>query len=214
MSTKPATANDPAVTAADVASAEQEAAEAQELVKQLEEAVLNGDDNVSHEQLRDQKSLAEYARLRAESTRRKVAALKAAERLAQCEALRSEIEAYAVDGGEHLAELLKASTDKMLEFHAAVKERNDRITDWRTRAGALGIPAHTTSRAEHGGLSLVPQGPLFAGKRRVEFLSAGQYAGEAAGIVLQAGLRITPNTGADGTVFDKLAAIDAETASA
>ncbi|MEU9002979.1 hypothetical protein [Streptomyces sp. NPDC048551] len=56
----------------EIAAAEQEAAEAEQLLDALEEAVRDGNAEVTPQQLTEQRELGRFARLRAEAARRKV----------------------------------------------------------------------------------------------------------------------------------------------
>lgn len=215
------TPSDPdVVTDADVEAAETAAQEAQDLVAELENKVLNGDVTVTPEEIVAQESLGRFARLRAAATRRKAAKSKETARLLACEALYDDIDAHATDGGEHLATLLHAVEDAITAFSASVTERNSTIQVWRERALALDIPNHAAPVAPpttHGRVGLAPNGRdgVIAGRRAVKPLDATFYLNEVLGKLKTAkviGERIVPNGLATDAVYTSLSAVDAPAA--
>lgn len=145
------------VTDADVAAAEAAATEAQALVTELEEKVLNGDDTVTPDEIVAQESLGRFARLRAESTRRKAVKSKEAARLRACEALYADIDTYASGEGKRFGPMFQAIYDAKAAFKTAVEERNAEVRTWRQRAEALEVAVddgRPTPRASDGRVAL------------------------------------------------------------
>ncbi|WP_113717305.1 hypothetical protein [Arthrobacter dokdonensis] len=162
----------PEVTDADVDAADAAAKEAQDLVAELEEKVINGDDTVTPDQIVAQESLGRFARLRAAATRRKADAAKEAARLRDCQILHDEMTDYASKDGQRLANLYQAIYDAREEFQAVVEERNATVASWHRRAEALGIaqddgrpvPKENDGRVSlgRGTLSIRTEGTVFA----------------------------------------------------
>lgn len=132
-------ATEPEVTDADVAAADAAAKEAQDLVTELEQKVINGDETVTPDQIVAQESLGRFARLRAAATRRRADAAKEAARLRDCQILHDEIAAYATGDGERLATLYQAIFDAREAFETVMEERNEFVASWHRRAIVLGI---------------------------------------------------------------------------
>jgi len=122
-----------------VAAADAAAKEAQELVTELEQKVINGDESVTPDQIVAQESLGRFARLRAAATRRKADAAKEAARLRDCQILHDEIAAYATGDGERLATLYQAIFDAREAFRTVMEERSEFVLSWYRRAEALGV---------------------------------------------------------------------------
>lgn len=159
---------------AEVTAAEQEAAEAAQLVGTLEERVREGDDSVTVEEIAGARELGRFARLRAEAARRKAEKAKRMARLAACEELRAEIEQHATGAGAELSSLLQAAQDAVSAFVTAVDERNVRIHAWHQRMQALGVPEHLAPiapPAEHGRLGYRGQS-VIAGMRHMDRTAA------------------------------------------
>jgi hypothetical protein len=203
-----------------VAAAEQEAAEAEQLAAALEERVREGDDSVTSEQIASARELGRFARLRTEATRRKAEKAKAAARLAACEALRADVEAYADGSGDRFAELLRTAEDAVRAFVAAVDERNDRIAQWRRAVVALGVPEHTNPTVPskgHGnlGYNTLPA-QLIAGTRRMQPTPAQDWLGRMLTDVVQdrgnsvRDIKVPyPSTVRGDAVYAQLATLDA-----
>lgn len=153
-----------------VTTAEQEAAEAEDLAAALAERVRDGDD-VEPAELANAEQLGRFARLRVEAARRKVERAKTAARLADCKALCEEIESYASGTGERFAELLATAETAIRAFVAAVDERNQHIAVWRQRMHNLQVPAHGNPLVppkEHGRLGWTEHdGQVIGGRRRM-----------------------------------------------
>lgn len=146
-----------AVTEADVAAAERDAADAEALAASLEEAVRNGDDTVTPDAIVNQKNLGMFARLRAEATKRKLAKAKEAQRLAALAVIHDEIHEYGDSVGDELAKLLAACHDANNAYRAAVKAHNAKVAEWHQRAAVLGVPEGMSAPrppAQHGRLAI------------------------------------------------------------
>ncbi|GGK59944.1 hypothetical protein Ppa06_26330 [Planomonospora parontospora subsp. parontospora] len=164
----------------DVQQAEQEAAEAEQLVDALEKRVIDGDEDITVEQITSQRELGRFARLRAQATARKAERARRAARLKALDELRAEIEAYATDGGAHLAKLAKEAEDANAAFLAAVAERNTRLQTWRKLMLGHEVPRHAspiTPPAEHAHLGHTDAGQIIAGQRRMNRVDADEWFG-------------------------------------
>ncbi|MBD2897250.1 hypothetical protein amrb99_62090 [Actinomadura sp. RB99] len=169
------------VTPDDVHRAEQEAADAAALVDALEGRVIDGDESVTADQISAQRDLSRFAELRAQATARKAKRAARAARLADCDALRAEIEAYATGTGARYVELLQAAEDAVAAFTAAVADRNARIGAWRARMAELGVPEHgnpLVPPAEHAHLGQLPGSGVIAGRRRLDTVDPGPWLGQ------------------------------------
>ncbi|NVM97685.1 hypothetical protein [Arthrobacter sp. SDTb3-6] len=147
----------PEVTDADVKAAQAAAKEAMDLIGELEERVINGDDTVTPDEIAAQESLGRFARLRAAATLRKAAGAKEAARLRDCQILHDEMTAYAGQDGQRLADLYQAIYDAREEFRSIMEERNDTVLSWHQRAQALDISqedGRPTPKANDGLISL------------------------------------------------------------
>ncbi|MFH8471974.1 hypothetical protein [Streptomyces sp. NPDC018000] len=119
----------------EVTTAEQEAAEAEQLLGALEERVRDGDDEVTPQQLAEQRELSGFAKLRAEAARRKAerAAAKAEEKR------RADLVAQAVDLADGkgdrapIAAKYDAALAAVAELVAAVEQHDQAVT----KAGRL-----------------------------------------------------------------------------
>lgn len=129
----------PDVTDADVTAAQAAAKEAMDLIGELEDRVISGDDTVTPEEIAARESLGRFARLRAAATLRKAATAKEAARLRDCQILHDEMTAYAVGDGTRLAELYQAIFDAREAFQSVLEERNQIVASWYRRAKALDI---------------------------------------------------------------------------
>ncbi|MBT8159323.1 hypothetical protein KKI43_02495 [Arthrobacter sp. GN70] len=208
------------MTDADVAAAEQEARDAEDLVTELENRIVDGDDTVTAADLQAQVGLSRWAKMRLEGTRRKADRAKAAARLRDCEALHGEILAASKSGGKDLAKLLSAVVDSVRAFHEAADARNAQIRGWRQRAVALGIPEHknpSAPPAEHGRVGLTTGGGSFgvagviADRRRVEEFDPSLFLNRAVDLLVREGkFKHLPHVDAGVDVFADLAGIDAE----
>ncbi|RAY13603.1 hypothetical protein DPM19_18160 [Actinomadura craniellae] len=166
-------------TPADVAQAEQEADEAAALVDALERRVVDGDEDITPEEIANAEQLGRFARLRAKATQVRAERTARANRLRACDELRAEILAYADTSGPRFTGLLRDVEQAVNAFTTAVNERNAITRGWYQRMRELSVPDHLNPLpvppAEHGQLGLVPgtgtfqeQGrALAAGRRRV-----------------------------------------------
>lgn len=125
----------------EVAAAEAEAAEAQALIAALEQAVIDGDETITPEQLSAQEGLSRFARLRAEQTRKKAAKSKEAARQARLTSLRKEIEAEAHSAQNEIRSLVKTADEAISAIAVAAHSRNEKFREWRQRMIDLGVPA-------------------------------------------------------------------------
>ncbi|URN12497.1 hypothetical protein LUW77_14960 [Streptomyces radiopugnans] len=141
----------------DVTAAEQEAAEAEQLLTALEERVRDGDDTVTADQLASTRELGRFARLRAEAARRKAERAAEAARLDAVAALADEIRAADTDRTA-LAEAVDRLTTALRDVVTLAEEHNQQLAQWRNRAMQIGVqPGPTGHRL----------GPKTAGMRLV-----------------------------------------------
>ncbi|SDP74167.1 hypothetical protein SAMN04487914_13248 [Arthrobacter sp. ok909] len=209
-----------AVIDAEVAAAESEAREAEALVRQLENRVIEGDATVTPDQISAQESLSRFARLRAQFTVNKAAKAQEAARLQACEALNAEIAAHAKDDGRRFSDQLKTAVDALRAFHDAVEERNVKVREFRQRAQALGVPEqlHTGPvPATHGGVRLTPGGDagmsagVKVGRLRVDGVDADTFMNRALDLLVREGkLKILGFIDAGEDLFGDLVRIDEE----
>lgn len=167
------------VTPADVRQAEQDAKDAAALVDALEEQVIDGDDEITADEIEAQRKLSGFAKLRAQATARKAERAARAARLKKCDELRAEIEAYATDTGERYVALLQAAEDAVAAFTDAVRDRNTQLDQWRHRMVELQIPKHgnpLVPPAEHAHLGLNGK-QVIAGRRRLDKVDPGAWLG-------------------------------------
>ena len=203
-----------------LADAEQEVREAENLVEALEEAVRSGNESITHERLEKERGLLSFVRLRQEAAKRKAAKVKEAARLAECEALHTDILAHAVGEGERFSELLRTAVEAFGAFHDAVEERNTRIRGYRQRAEGLGVPEHKHNGpvpSTHGGVRLAAGGGpglnagVVVGRRRVDSIDASIFMNRALDLlVLKGKLKLMDFVSAGEDLFGDLARIDAE----
>ncbi|MFK0297419.1 hypothetical protein ACIQU6_44130 [Streptomyces sp. NPDC090442] len=127
------TTTDQPEPAPEIKQAEQEAAEAEQLLAALEERVRDGDEQVTAQQLTDARELGTFAKLRAEAARRK--AERAAAKAAETE--RARITADAVALAEQTADPTHVATAYQ-QARAALAALVDAVC---THNGALGEAA-------------------------------------------------------------------------
>lgn len=162
---------------ASVNAAEQEAAEAAELVAVLEDRVREGDESVTPEEIASARDLGRFAKLRAEATRRKATRAKAAARLAACEDLAAEMRA-AEHNDEQIIAALGAVEAALTNLTEVVGAHNHNVGQWRRRMQELAVEAGTVPATEHGGLVHDQHGAWVAvGATRFSRLSAGALIG-------------------------------------
>ena len=162
------------VTDADVASAEQEAREAKELVASLEQRVESGDDTVSVDDIVEQEKLGRFARLRLTATRNKAERARVKRRLIAARALRDEILAEGSGIGGRLEKHLRTIAKAEAAFFDEVDKHNAKIADWKDRALALDIPVSNGAPvppAEDGGIA--------RGDGNFDLNVAGRHVGSA-----------------------------------
>lgn len=177
---------------ADVAQAEREATQAAEQVTTLEKRVVDGDEDVTPDEIEKAKSLSGFAKLRAEAIRRKAERTARADRLRACDELRAEIEAYP-GTSDKLAKMLAAAEKAIGAFAVAVDERNQIVEGWRRRMQDLGVPAHLNPLvppASQGHIGLSQQGAVIAGRRRMEPVNFDQWI-----VAMLDRIRVTPTGG-------------------
>lgn len=183
-------------TAADVRQAEQEAEDAAQLADTLEQRVINGDDDITAEEIAEAERLGRFARLRAQATAKRAEKAKRAARLRDLDALRAEIEGYAIDGGQKLADLACKAQQANTAFLQALAARQDQLRIWHKQMQQRGVPDHGSPiapPAEHAHLGYSGwdttggTGTVVAGKRRLRALSVDKWFG----LVLGASLRET-----------------------
>jgi hypothetical protein len=131
-----------------VQRAQAEADEAAQLAAALEERVLDGDDDVTPDQIASARELGRFALLRAEASRRKAELAKKAERLRVLGDLAEEMRAADRDD-EQIIGALDAFEAALKALGEAVGAHNARLGDWRRRMQAQAVPAHRGD-AGHG----------------------------------------------------------------
>ncbi|UFS58927.1 hypothetical protein [Subtercola endophyticus] len=159
---------DTMVTAEHVKLAEREAAEAEALVASLEQAVINGDESVTPEQLQSSESLSRFASLRASATRLRAERDRIAAEVAARRDLRVEIESASTATATELTRLLKAVEDAVQTFVDRTEGHDERVREWGQRLRALGVPEMGRPSAAHEGLGLSAVGDILAGNTRVQ----------------------------------------------
>ncbi|MFE5827535.1 hypothetical protein ACFQ7B_38075 [Streptomyces erythrochromogenes] len=131
-------------SADEVTSAEQEAAEAEQLLDALEEAVRDGNPEVTPQQLAEQRELGRFARLRAEAARRKADRAAADEAERRRAALRNQAAAMANPGGPLDANALAATylmaRDSIRAFVTASETYNAAIAEAPRLLAAADVP--------------------------------------------------------------------------
>lgn len=121
-----------------VATAVQEADEADGLAAALEERVRAGDDTITPEQIAAARELGHFAQLRAEATRRKAEDAKRTARLAALAELRTDIDAYTETTDTD--QLVDNIFDALLAYTQHFDAHNARVTQWGARMVELGVP--------------------------------------------------------------------------
>ncbi len=139
----------------ELAAAEVEAAEAEQLLQSLEEAVIAGDATVTPDDITRQDGLSRFARLRVEATRRKAAEAAVAARKAAIASIRDEVAADVATDSDELLEAFESAHAASVEFFNLAAAHNARLDSWRTRLQQLGVEEN---RHEHGvGLNGIQQ---------------------------------------------------------
>lgn len=128
--------------APDVAAAEQEAVEAEQLLAALEEKVLDGDETVTPQALSNARELGTFARLRAEAARRK--AEKAAAHAEETERKRMTAEAVALveeqGDPQKVAKAYEQARTAVAELLAAVDDHDQAVREAVTLLRKAGAP--------------------------------------------------------------------------
>lgn len=162
-------------SAEDAESLDREATAAAELAVELERRYINGDEQVTPEQIAEQEKLGRWAKLKAERARRGAEKAKAAARLDAANALRVEVEAYAKGVGKRLAADLEAITAAEGKLLADADEHDTNVLEFRRRAEALGVAVsdgRPLPPAKDGRLALGRSASvvLHAGRRSLELV--------------------------------------------
>lgn len=130
-----------------VEQAEQEAAEAEQLLAALEERVRDGDEHVTAQQLADARELGRFAKLRAEAARRKADRAAAAAAEQERAARLDQAAVMAAPGGPLDADALTAAyataRDAVRAFVTASEAYNAAIGDTARLLAAAGVPDST-----------------------------------------------------------------------
>jgi hypothetical protein len=162
----PATQQPPADALADeVTAAEQEAAEAEQLLDALEERVRDGDEEITPQQLANARELGRFARLRAEAARRKAerAAAKRAEqqRAEQIAAARKLVEQDAQRAP--IGALAARVLDDIRELVAAVDRHDKAVATAARMLRAAGCgPMHEYEQVHRDGMTFREPRPATA----------------------------------------------------
>ncbi|WP_017577171.1 hypothetical protein [Nocardiopsis kunsanensis] len=136
--------NDPITTA------DNEAAEADRRVEDLEEQVRNGDDTITADHIEQQRGLSRFAKLRAEAARRKAARNQAKQRRRDIDAVAADIDAQG-DDTARLIELRNQAESAIEAFAAACEERNQWVRHTAARLRSLDVPARNEGEPDPSG---------------------------------------------------------------
>ncbi|MFE6742326.1 hypothetical protein [Streptomyces tubercidicus] len=159
MTTTTATADRPHAESA-AEQAEQEAAEAEQLLAALEERIRDGDDQVTPPQLAEARELGRFATLRAEAARRKAerTAANAAEQERQRKTERA-LALLAEHSPQSLATAYTTARDALAAFITASDAFDDTITEAATLLRAAGAPQCAGSPEDMAGPPASPTAP-------------------------------------------------------
>ncbi|MEC3992263.1 hypothetical protein VSR01_01360 [Actinacidiphila sp. DG2A-62] len=135
---KTADAPTPAQARTDLADAQRERAEAQSLADALAEQIRSGDANVTPGDLAAKRDLIEFADLRVEAARRRLAAAEEADRHARAQQIAQRVQAAtAADQTEAMTASVQRVTDAVADLHALVSSRNEQVRDLSHAADAI-----------------------------------------------------------------------------
>jgi hypothetical protein len=160
----------PDVTDEDVQLAVKEAAEAQELLAELERAAVEEepDKRPTAAAVLEQRHLAEFATRRVAVTRERAEATKAAQRLEALRDIAAEVDAFAASAEDtsQMRKALSALTSAARAVRDFASEHDQRVTDLRRRAKAIGVeaPALDGPRATSAHLLLPGDGGIGHGR--------------------------------------------------
>ncbi|MYU51297.1 MULTISPECIES: hypothetical protein [Streptomyces] len=143
-----------------VGQAEQEAAEAEQLLAALEERVRDGDEHVTSQQLADARELGRFATLRAEAARRKAdrAAAKAAEQERQRKTERA-LALLAEQSPQTLAATYATARDALAAFLTASNAFDGTVTKAAALLRSAGAPQCAGTPEDMQGPSASPTAP-------------------------------------------------------
>jgi hypothetical protein len=197
-----------------VAAAEQEARDAAALATRLKEAVINGDRNVTPEQIDAQQSAARFAELRAEHTRRQVVEAARKVRSNSLKKLHDEIQVAHSNDGEALSSLLQAIEDSIESYVEATESRHERLHEWLRKLHALEVTeldaSESNARAEDEGVGIKENHVTFE-NAYLSPIAPLEYVGRVLGRVqlrhpnFPYGFEIHANTVRTETVYDDIA---------
>jgi hypothetical protein len=143
------------VSPAEAEQAEQEALEAVRLVEALEERVRQGDETLSPAEIATQRDAADFAKLRADSVRRKVEQSRDAARLRILGDLADAMRTRTSEDAAIYGRLLAAIEDAVTDLVTYTETRDAAINDWRRvmheQDVAHGPGGHGRAQPEHNG---------------------------------------------------------------
>ncbi|MGW2143205.1 hypothetical protein ACWCOT_02770 [Nonomuraea bangladeshensis] len=169
------------VTPADVEAAQRQAAEDAARVDELVKRVMDGDPDVTSDDIGQARRLAEFSELRVEAVRQQEAATRERRRQATCVALRPDIDAFADRFAVEAAAKLQAITDAVVDYYQYVAQQNAEREELHKRAVActrgewrapIAPPAEDAGVGHYGTL-------LIAGRRRIDRINAEAFLGKA-----------------------------------
>ncbi len=124
----------------EVDQAEQEAADAADLVTALEERVRSGDDTLTPAEIETQRDVANFARLRAEAITRKLQRSREAQRLRVLGDLADEMRTRTADDAGTYGRLLATFEDALTELITFTRDRDEQLNRWRLVMHGQGVP--------------------------------------------------------------------------
>lgn len=128
----------PAQARTDLVDAQRERTEAQELADALAEQIRSGDSTVTPADLAAKRDLIEFADLRIEAARRRLAAAEDADRHARAQQITERIQALtAADQPEAVTAAVRRVVDAVTALHGLIDSRNTEIRDLSYAADAI-----------------------------------------------------------------------------
>ena len=168
------------VSASDVETAAQEAAEAEELLAALERKAVEGTEKPSR--VIEQRALAEFARKRIEHTRGRAAAARAAKRLLDLAEVGAAIDALAKAAAQpdrSVAYAVRAVAEAAAQLRQLCAQHDEQVRALAARAIALGAeePAPAGPRGTSAHVTVLPRRGVQHGRLQARLI--GDTAGDA-----------------------------------
>lgn len=172
------------VTDKDVRDAERQAGEDAARVEQLKARVMDGDADVTSDDIGQARRLAEFSDLKVTAVRQQAAAATERKRQEACAALRPEIDAFADQFANQAAGKLQAISDAVAAYWSYMDQQEAQRAELLKRTVALAAdewrapivpPDHDAGIGYRGHL-------LIAGRRRIDRIDAGHFMGRALGL--------------------------------